>query len=249
MEFNNVLEAIAYYYGSDKCPQIGHFYTEYYYGLLKDKRESIKKLLEIGVGAVENMNCHCKHYKDAASLYTWQDFLPRAQIYGIDILPSLVFKDNRIETFLCDQYNKEDLENLISKIGSDIDIVIDDGSHKPKHQVFTCRTLMPLLKKDVIYQSFLNYISVQFIETHQSEQVDNHLKFYLLGAFVLLLTGCSSTTHNKSADYRSLAKEKYGTYVHYVYNTQESAVVCIRTQKPDVRNPLPMLNFFVFDLS
>ena len=151
MEFNNVLEAIAYYYGSDKCPQIGHFYTEYYYGLLKDKRESIKKLLEIGVGAVENMNCHCDWYQDAASLYMWQDFLPRAQIYGIDILPSLVFKDNRIETFLCDQYSKEDLEKLIDKIGSDIDIVIDDGSHKPKHQVFTCRTLMPLLKKDVIY--------------------------------------------------------------------------------------------------
>ena len=81
----------------------------------------------------------------------WQDFFPRAKIYGTDILPYLVFKDNRIETFLCDQYNEKDLKDLIKKIGSDIDIVIDDGSHKPKHQIFTCRTLMPLLKKDVIY--------------------------------------------------------------------------------------------------
>ena len=57
----------------------------------------------------------------------------------------------RIKTFLCNQFDKQSLINLIAKIGFDIDVVIDDGSHIHQHQVFTCRTLMPMLKKDVVY--------------------------------------------------------------------------------------------------
>ena len=81
----------------------------------------------------------------------WRDFFPNAQIYGADTLPQLVFHDDRIETFRCDQTVKKDLENLIAKTGSDIDLFIDDGSHLPKDQVFTCLTVMPMLKKSVIY--------------------------------------------------------------------------------------------------
>ena len=146
----NKLDDLAWKYGSDKTPRIMHFYTEYYHNLLKDKRDSIKKVLEMGVGSVELMR-HCPHYVDGASLYMWRDYFPNAQIYGADIVPDLVFKKDRIETFLCDQSNRKSLEALIEKTGTDIDLFVDDGSHKPTHQILTCVTLMPLLKKDVIY--------------------------------------------------------------------------------------------------
>ena len=141
---------LAQKYGSDKCPQILHFYTEYYYGLLKDKKQKFKKILEVGVGSVELMP-HCPNYVNGASLHMWRDFFPKAQIYGADIVPELVFKKDRIETFLCNASLKEDLLKLIEKTGTDIDLFIDDGSHHSKHQIFTCAVLMPLLKKDVIY--------------------------------------------------------------------------------------------------
>jgi len=166
MEFKNDLDRLAYKYGTDKCPQILHFYTEFYYKLLKDRRESIKKVLELGVGCTENM--HCPHYVDGASLYMWRDFFPNAQIYGIDTIPELVFKKDRIETFLCNACLKKDLVNLINKIGSDIDLFIDDGSHIPRHQVFTCKTLMPMLKKDVIY----------IIEDVRNQDIVDHLGDY-----------------------------------------------------------------------
>ena len=86
-----------------------------------------------------------------ASLRMWREFFPNAQIYGADISPQWMFKGKRIKTFLCDQSKKEDLVKLISHIGHDIDLVIDDGSHIPQNQVFTCLTLMSLLKKDAIY--------------------------------------------------------------------------------------------------
>ena len=145
------LDKLALKYGVDKCPQLGHHhYTPVYFDLFKDQRRKVKKVLEIGVGGPNNM-LHIPNYKKGASLYMWRDFFPNAVIYGADILPELVFKDDRIETFLCDQTQLTDLENLITKTGRDIDLVIDDASHKPKDQIFTCFTLMPKIKKRVIY--------------------------------------------------------------------------------------------------
>jgi len=142
---------IAFKYRTDKCPQIRHSYTIFYYELLKDHRNSIKKVLEMGVGYRVGRGEPRPDHPIGRSLYMWRDFFPNAQIYGADIVTETVFKDGRIETFLCDETKKEDLAALIEKTGSDIDLFIDDGSHITEHQIFLCQNMMPLLKKDVIY--------------------------------------------------------------------------------------------------
>ncbi len=141
---------IAFEYGTDKCPQVFHNYTPFYYELLKDRRQSIKKVLELGIGTPETMYWY-KGYKVGASLFMWRDFFPNAKIFGADILPEAMIKGDRIKTFLCDERKKEDLELLIQKTGSDIDLFIDDGLHRKEDQIFVALTLLPLLKKDVIY--------------------------------------------------------------------------------------------------
>jgi len=141
---------IAYKYGTDKCPQLKHSYTPFYYELLKDRRGSIKKVLEMGIG-YERKSIHKEYLQRGASLYMWRDFFPNAQIYGADINPETIFKDERIETFLCDERKKGDLMELIKKTGSDIDLFIDDGHHHKRWQITMCRTIMPLLKKEIIY--------------------------------------------------------------------------------------------------
>lgn len=138
---------LAYKYGTDKCPQIKHSYTPFYYELLKNRRRSIKKVLEIGIGPYKGR----RYNKSGASLYMWRDFFPSAQIYGADNRPQTLFEDARIKTYLCDERIKDDLVKLIGNIGSDIDIFVDDGSHELRDQIFTCLTLMPLLQKNVIY--------------------------------------------------------------------------------------------------
>lgn len=92
-----------------------------------------------------------RQYHRGASLYMWRDFFPNAQIFGSDDHPETLFEDDRIKTFLCDERIKEDIIELIKKTGTDIDLFIDDGNHNKRRQVFLCQTLMPLLKKDVIY--------------------------------------------------------------------------------------------------
>ena len=141
---------LAYKYKTDKCPQIRHLYTLAYHKILKDNRKSIKKVLEMGIGAKKTMP-HVKNYKVGASLYMWRDFFPNAQIYGADSYHSTMFEDERIKTFLCNEREKEELESLIKNTGSDIDLFIDDGSHRQEDQVFMCRTLMPLLDRGVMY--------------------------------------------------------------------------------------------------
>lgn len=150
---------IAYKYGTDKCPKIKHVYTPFYYELFKNKKKSVKKVLELGIGYYETMK-HVEKiydkglkriYHKGASLKMWRDFFPNAQVYGIDIASDAMFEDERIQTFIVNERNNEQMETLIETIGSDIDIVIDDASHRSKDQIYACKTLMPLLKKDVIY--------------------------------------------------------------------------------------------------
>ena len=151
---------IAQKYGTDKSPWVsetrwGHSYTPEYYKRFNPIREKVKKVLEIGIGTGHSMPRKVRHlpqYKTGASLFMWREFFPNAQIFGIDILPEcMVEGEDRIKTFIVDQANKNQLEDLIKEIGDDIDIVIDDGSHQSVHQVFTCSILKRLLPKDVIY--------------------------------------------------------------------------------------------------
>lgn len=141
---------IAEKYGTDKCPQIKHCYTPFYYEYLKDRRESIKKVLEVGIGCATTMP-RIKNYTVGASLYMWREFFPNAHIYGADILAEAIFGAERITTFLCDETKKEDLERLVRNVGPDVDLVIDDGSHAKEHQMYMASVMMPLLNKDVTY--------------------------------------------------------------------------------------------------
>jgi hypothetical protein len=141
---------LAFKYGADKCPQLNHMYTPYYYELLKDKKETFRKVLEVGVGD----NAHISHFPGAvvgASLRMWRDFFPNAWVYGADIKPECVFEDERLSSYYCNELREEDLKNLIAKTGTDLDLVVDDARHNPGSQMFLFKTLMPKLKKEVIY--------------------------------------------------------------------------------------------------
>ncbi len=130
------LTKLAIKYGTDKWGK--HHYTPHYHKLFKKRRNNIKKVLEIGVG-------------EGLGLFMWRDYFPKAQIYGAEIDPNRVFEEYRIKVFPCDQANKDNLLDLLSLIGINIDLVVDDGSHKPEDQVFTALTILQLLKKGAYY--------------------------------------------------------------------------------------------------
>lgn len=155
------LSQLAFKYGTDKCPQIFHPYTPFYYDLFKDRKYTIKKVVEMGIGYWEMMKytdeyvidkgLNSRRYEKGASLKMWRDFFPNAQIYGGDKMKEVMFEDERIKTIVCDERKEKHLKYFIEQTGSDIDIFVDDASHSAAKQLFMCQNLMPLIQKDVIY--------------------------------------------------------------------------------------------------
>ena len=142
----NKLEKLGLKYGTDKIGK--HNYLPVYYEMFNPIRNSVKKVLEIGVA-------------EGAGLRMFRDFFPNAIIFGAENDRNRIFLDPPIQVFYCDQSKEKDIIVLLNKIDPnhdyrwnaelDIDIVIDDGSHKPNDQVFTFKQIFPMMKKGSIY--------------------------------------------------------------------------------------------------
>lgn len=136
-DFETDLCRIAFNHGTDKGTN-GHFYTAKYHELLKDKRETITKVMEIGIDR-------------GWSLLMWREYFPNATIYGADIDYNRLINEPRIRSKRCDQSDVRSLYELIPWVGGDFGLIVDDGSHVPEHQILTAKALLPLLSPDGVY--------------------------------------------------------------------------------------------------
>lgn len=148
---------LGWKYGADKSPLVAHTYTPYYYELLKDKKQSVKKVLELGVGNNHMVDMvrtlrNCPNAQIGASLKMWRDFFPNAQIFGADWQPESIIQDERISTYYADLNKEADILKLLEIVGTDIDLIIDDAGHRLKQQELLASTILPrLTTKDFIY--------------------------------------------------------------------------------------------------
>ena len=132
----NRMASLFNHYGSDKSTT--HDYHRIYAPILC-KLPKAAKIIEIGLGTnntdvVSTMGCNGI---PGASLRAFRDFCPKAKIYGADIDSRILFNEERIETFYVDQLSTESLQKLASNVGSNFDLVIDDGLHSPDANVNT----------------------------------------------------------------------------------------------------------------
>lgn len=89
------------------------------------------KILEVGMGTnnpslVSHM---CADGRPGASLYSWEEYLPRAEIYGADIDKDILFNAGRIKTHYVDQLNMETFNEMQKSFNVKYDLIIDDGLH------------------------------------------------------------------------------------------------------------------------
>lgn len=115
-------------YGSDKSST--HDY-HFIYGHLLNEPASVTRVLEIGLGSnnddvVSNMG---RLGHPGASLRAFRDFLPNASVFGADIDTRVLFNETRIETYFVDQTDLKTFDDLGAKVGSDFDLIVDDGLH------------------------------------------------------------------------------------------------------------------------
>ena len=115
-------------------------------------------LLEVGIGtmipgAPSSMKGYMPDsYQPGASLLAWRDFFPTGQIHGMDVAPDCMLSEPRITTHLCDSTCPASvLAWTQANPDLSFDVIIDDGSHLPEHQLATLRHLFPLLKPGGYY--------------------------------------------------------------------------------------------------
>jgi hypothetical protein len=91
------------------------------------------RIFELGLGTDNpNLPCNMGAYgRPGASLRGWRELLPHAQVFGADIDRAILFQEDRIETFYCDQLDQEAVRELWSQpvLRGGADIIIDDGLH------------------------------------------------------------------------------------------------------------------------
>lgn len=110
-----------------------NFYEPYF-----EKMLDSKNILEIGVYF-------------GGSLQYLRDKFKSAKIYGMDIEDKKIYDSDRIETFVCNQENREQLSEFLNKTNVEFDIIIDDGGHTMKQQQISFGVLFQKLKKGGMY--------------------------------------------------------------------------------------------------
>jgi len=124
------------YYGTDKASD-GHGYTKLYEKFLGPIRYKSIVLLELGV-------------YHGASVLTWQEYLPNAQIIGVDNFSHITIDEPRIIVWEAEQ-TAEWLGPRIRRVCGDVNVIIDDASHVSFRTIQTFKNLYPYLLSGGLY--------------------------------------------------------------------------------------------------
>ena len=141
------LPALAAKYHCDKLEN--HSYISFYQDFFPGR--NVRKLLEIGIGFEDLMRPFVSEYVHGASLLMWRDYLPNAQIYGIDIREDAMLTADRIHTRVVDQHIMTEMEDMWDAWGTDFDVVINDASHITEDQLRTAKAIVPKLQPGSAY--------------------------------------------------------------------------------------------------
>jgi hypothetical protein len=125
-------------------------YTEIYTQYMENKRDKIRKIMEIGIYDLRF---------PGGSLKMWYDYLPYAEIWGIDnfwgntpsdeVLNNL--QNHRTHIGVADQSDRKAMAKVFSQSGSDFDFIIEDGAHWPSHIMICLVCCLPHVKSGGFY--------------------------------------------------------------------------------------------------
>jgi hypothetical protein len=131
------LEQISLNYKSDKG-SVYHNYLHTYEKYFAKYRTNLTNFLEIGLWEGE-------------SLRMWRDYFEVGNLVGADILDLSHIKLPNTQIHVCDQSNREQLEELVAKTYSEFDIIIDDGGHMMHQQQITLGSMFKYLKSGGVF--------------------------------------------------------------------------------------------------
>lgn len=186
----SLLEDLFTKYGTDK----GIWgYTPAYEKHLDCAR--VKNVLEIGICGFRDIPNNVV----GASLFAWRDYLPNAEIYGLDNDARFIFNDHpRIHTAQCDAYSPSRLAGVLASWNTEFDFICDDAVHDPLPQLHLCRMLWP----------FLNIGGIYAIEEACPYKCHGHTLVPMLSVLLAMLPDATATEYQTHKAERLLILQK-----------------------------------------
>jgi hypothetical protein len=108
-----------------------HSYGPFYDAAFTPRRETITSICEIGI-------------QTGGSLRLWRDYFPNARVMGVDLRSYPLSLCPGCELLSFDAYSMAEWHRHLP--GERFDLLIDDGSHHPAHQLWCARALPALLR-------------------------------------------------------------------------------------------------------
>jgi hypothetical protein len=128
----------------------GHNYVRVYDAFLRNRRDSISSLCEIGLLLGRMRKGSSAEHPEAPSLRMWRKYLPYTQLVGFDILRFENPDDENCTILQGDQGSREELQKII-ECRDTYDVIIDDALHASPHQQITLSYLFPHLASGGLY--------------------------------------------------------------------------------------------------
>lgn len=116
--------------GSDKGSG-HHNYTKFYDFIFNNIKNDVKYIFELGLGT-NNLQIPSNMSgfgSPCGSLRGWKNYFSNAKVFGADIDKEILYQEENITTFYCDQTNPESIKELCNNFDFKFDIVIEDGLH------------------------------------------------------------------------------------------------------------------------
>lgn len=110
-----------------------HYEWAYSKTLYRFRDKSPFAMLEIGYGS-------------GAGVKFWKSLFPEAFIYCFD--RDVEGDEDRVKILKVDQSDLQSMQLAVEQIDHPIDLIVDDGSHHPSHQILTFSFLFPALLRD-----------------------------------------------------------------------------------------------------
>lgn len=162
---HSLLNILSDTYGSDKgevTPDLNpyawssHNYADFYDLIFGLRRNDVISVVECGLGT-NNPDLKSSmgiNGMPGASLRMWRDYFPNANIIGCDIDSHILFTEERIKTFYCDQTSTESVNTFLKNakiVENSVDIIIDDGLHEYSAGICFFENMIGSLRNDGLY--------------------------------------------------------------------------------------------------
>lgn len=191
---------ISDFFNCDKTTY--HEYDKYYPMFFDKWRNDSINIFEIGLDEGKSMN-------------VWQNYFPYSKIWGMDISKS--FKNARCEVFVGNQNNMDDLKRIVNHVPK-CNIIVDDGSHVPEHQLKTFHYL---------FENMLDWGGVYIIEDTECSYWSPEQEVYSFETgYLNLIDYFTTLNHQVNSHYSEIQNKLHIKSITYGAN-------CIIIQKKE----------------